>query len=188
MSETSQGLHTGIEYNTDLFEASTISRMLDHWQQLLLGVAAHPEWSILDLPLLTEAEHHSLIVEWNQTAAAFPAHECLHTLFEQQVERTPQAVALVYQDVHITYEALNCQANQLAHYLHSCGVGPDVFVGICVQRSPQMPVGLLGILKAGGAYVPLDPTYPEERLAFMLHDAQIHVLLTQEQLLEYRKN
>jgi amino acid adenylation domain-containing protein len=121
-------------------------------------------------------------MEWNDTQAKYPQSQCIHQLFEAQVERTPDAVAVVFENQQLTYQQLNCYANQLAHHLQALGVGPEVLVGICVERSLEMVVGLLGILKAGGAYVPLDPAYPHERQAFMLQDSQVAVLLTQTQL------
>jgi amino acid adenylation domain-containing protein len=134
--------------------------------------------------LLTEAERHQLLEEWNDTAADYPGDKCIHELFEEQVERTPEAIALVFEDQELTYRELNAKANQLANYLRKQGVGNEVMVGICVERSPEMVAGILGILKAGGAYVPLDPNYPAERLAFMLEDAAVPVLLTQSRLLD----
>ena len=121
-------------------------------------------------------------MEWNDTKTGDSQHLCIHQLFEAQVERTPDAIAVVLEDRQLTYGELNRRANQLAHHLRSLGVGPDVLVGICLEHSPEMVIGLLGILKAGGVYVPLDPTYPKERLAFMLEDARVPVLLTQERL------
>ncbi|HDN27235.1 MAG TPA: non-ribosomal peptide synthetase, partial [Thioploca sp.] len=132
---------------------------------------------------LTESQQHQILVEWNTTKADFPRDKCLHQLFEAQVERTPEAVAVVFEDSRLTYQELNQRANQLAHYLKKLGVGPEVLVGIYIERSLEMVVGLLGILKAGGAYLPLEPAYPQERLAFMLEEAQTPVLLTQEQIL-----
>ncbi|WP_414514278.1 non-ribosomal peptide synthetase [Nostoc sp. PCC 9305] len=134
---------------------------------------------------LTEAERHQLLVEWNDTKADYPQEKCIHQLFEEQVERTPNALATVFKDQHLTYQQLNERANQLANYLQKLGVRPEVLVGICVDRSLEMIVGILGILKAGGAYVPLDPEYPQERLAFMLEDMQASVLLTQQHLVEH---
>ena len=182
VEETSAGLRGTLEYNTDLFEAATIRRMLGHYQRLLEGMVADPGQPISRLPLLTEDERHQLLVEWNNTARDYPADRCVHQLFEEQVERTPDAVALVFEDQELTYGELNARSNQLAHYLQSQGVGPETLVAICMERSPEMVVGLLGILKAGGAYVPLDPEYPAERLAFMLQDAQAPLLLTQRHL------
>ena len=142
-----------------------------------------PTKATCEIDVLPEAERRQLLVEWNQTAARYPRDRCLHELFEDQVERTPEAVAVVFEDEQLTYRELNERANQLARYLQELGVGPDKLVAICVKRSLEMVVGLLGILKAGGAYVPLDPEYPEERLRFMLHDASASVLLTQRQFI-----
>lgn len=136
------------------------------------------------LPPLTGAQRHKLLVEWNATQSAYPRDTCIHQLFEAQVRRTPDAVAVVFEHERLTYQELNSKANQLAHFLQKRGVGPEVLVGLCVERSLEMLVGLLGILKAGGAYVPLDPAYPAERLSFMLQDAQVVLLLTQEHLLQ----
>ncbi|ODG99848.1 non-ribosomal peptide synthetase [Nostoc sp. KVJ20] len=185
LEETSEGIKGGIEYNTDLFDATTIARMLGHFQTLLEGIVANPEQHISDLPLLTAAEQHQLLGEWNNTEADYDLSQCLHQLFEAQVEKTPDAIAVKFADKHLTYNELNCRANQLANYLQTCGVQPDVLVAICVERSLEMVVGLLGILKAGGAYVPLDPEYPQERLAYMLEDCQAPVLLTQSNLVEH---
>src|SRR5581483_2692535 len=123
-----------------------------------------------------------LLVEWNETAAEYPQDRCVHELFEEQAARTPEAVAVVYEGAALNYRQLNARANRLAHHLRGLGVGPDVIVGLCVERSLEMVVGLLGILKAGGAYLPLDPQYPAERLAFMLKDAAAPVLVTQSGL------
>jgi len=181
--ETPSGLAGRVEYNTDLFDDSTITRMLGHFQTLLEGIVANPDQHLCDLPLLSAAEQHQLWEEWNQTAADYPKNACIHQLFEAQVERTPNAVAVVFEDEQLTYRELNQRANQLAHYLKTLGVKPEVLVGICLDRSIEMIVGLLGILKAGGAYVPLDPAYPQQRLALMMSDAQMPVLLTQKRLL-----
>ena len=183
VEETSAGLRGTLEYNTDLFDEGTIRRMLGHYQRLLEGMVADPGQPISRLPLLTEDERHQLLVEWNNTACDYPADRCVHQLFEEQVERTPGAVALVFEDQELTYGELNARSNQLAHHLRDLGVGPETLVGIYVDRSLEMVVGLLGILKAGGAYVPLDPEYPAERLAFMLQDMQAPVLLTRQRLL-----
>jgi amino acid adenylation domain-containing protein len=172
------------EYVTDLFERETIERMTGHFETLLEGIVAAPDQPISTLPILTKAERHQILVEWNDTAADYPKDRCIHELFEAQVERTPEAIALEFEASEITYRELNRRANQLAHSLISLGIGPEKLVGICVERSIEMVVGLLGILKAGGAYVPLDPSYPKERLCFMLEDAQVAVLLTQEKLVE----
>lgn len=188
--ETKAGLIGSWEYNSDLFEPDTIARMTSHFQTLLAAIIANPHQSIGELPLLNQQERHQLLVEWNDTYTPYPDSKCIHQLFEEQAEKTPYAVAVVYEDESLTYQQLNLRANQLAHYLRSLGVKPEVLVGICIERSSKtlpkasllMVVGLLGILKAGGAYVPLDPAYPQERLAFMLEDAQVSVLLTQENL------
>jgi amino acid adenylation domain-containing protein/non-ribosomal peptide synthase protein (TIGR01720 family) len=182
MLEESQGELTGdFEYNTDLFEAATIERMAGHFERLLGSLLEHPDQSIATLPLLTEAEERQLI-EWNQTATNYPREASIQQLFEAQVARTPDAVAVVYDAQHLTYRELNERANRLAHYLRKQGVGPESLVGIYAERSLEMIVGILGILKAGGAYLPLDLMYPPERIAFMLADAQASVLLTQENL------
>ncbi|OKH59454.1 hypothetical protein NIES2130_09045 [Scytonema sp. HK-05] len=181
---TGAGLVGVWEYSTDLFDTRTIERMTGHFVTLLEGIVANPEERISQLPMLTQVEQHQLLVEWNSTQAKYPFDKCIHELFEEQVKRTPDAVAVIFDNQQLTYQQLNCRANQLAHYLQSLGVKPDTLVGICVERSLLMVVGLLGILKAGGAYLPLDPDYPQERLSFMLEDAQVPVLLTQQQLLE----
>lgn len=180
--ETKAGLIGSWEYNSDLFEPDTIARMTSHFQTLLAAIIANPHQRIGELPLLSQQERHQLLVEWNDTYRPYPHSKCIHQLFEQQVEKTPNAVAVVYEEESLTYQQLNDRTNQLAHYLRSVGVKPEVLVGICIERSPLMIVGMLGILKAGGVYVPLDPAYPQERLAFMLEDAQVSVLLTQESL------
>ena len=182
LKETGQGLTGTLEYNTDLFETATISRMAGHFRTLLASIAAHPEGRLSELALLTEPERQQLLVAWNDTNAVYPHNQCLPQLFEAQVARTPNAFAVVYEDQQLTYGELNQRANQLAHHLRAFGVGPDVLVGICVERSVEMVVGLLGILKAGGAYVPLEPDYPQARLAFMLEDSQVTVLVTQQRL------
>ncbi|PSB02088.1 non-ribosomal peptide synthetase [Merismopedia glauca] len=182
LEQTNNGLIGKWEYNTDLFDSETIERMSGHFQSLLEGIVAHPEQPISELPLLTAPEKQQLLVEWNQTDAEYPQDKCIHQLFEEQVKRTPDAVAVVFEQQQLTYRELNTRANQLAHYLRTLGVEPDVPVGICVERSLEMVVGLLGILKAGGAYVPLDPAYPQDRLSFMLENSQASVLLTSQNL------
>ena len=182
MSETEQGLDGSLEYDTDLFDASTIDRMLGHFSTLLEGIVADPNLPVSDLPLLTEAEQRRLLVEWNDTHAQYPHGECLHDLIEAQVERSPDTVALVFEDQQLTYRELNRKANQLARYLRALGVGPEARVGLFLPRSVEMVVGVLGVLKAGGAYVPMDPVYPVERLAFMLRDSRATVVLTEERL------
>ena len=178
--EHPDGLTGVIEYSTDLFNAETITRLAGHFQTLLEAVVAHPETAIAELPLLTAPERHQLLVEWNATQTEYPKEKCIHHYFEEQVARTPDAIALVFEDQQLSYQGLNAKANQLAHYLQTLGVQPDTLVAICLDRSIDLVIGLLAILKAGGAYVPLDPTYPRERLAFMLDDSQISLLLTQK--------
>ncbi|MDZ8090959.1 MAG: amino acid adenylation domain-containing protein [Nostoc sp. DedQUE05] len=184
MYNSGAGLVGVWEYSTDLFDASTIERMTGHFVNLLEGIVTNSKERISQLPMLTQVEQQQLLVEWNDTQVDYPFDKCIHQLFEEQVERTPNAVAVIFDNQQLTYQQLNCRANQLAHYLQSLGVTADTLVGICVERSLEMVVGLLGILKAGGAYVPLDPDYPQERLSFMLEDAQVKVLLTQQQVVE----
>ena len=181
--ESNKRLVGNMEYSTDLFEAETIKRMLGHFQTLLAAVVADPAQQLSTLPLLTEAEEQQL-AEWNNTTREYPREACIHELFEAQVARTPEAVAVKFGDREISYRELNGRANQVAHYLRSRGVGPEVCVGVCLERSVDLVVALVAILKAGGAYVPLDPSYPQERLAFMLDDAQVQVLLTHSSLAE----
>ena len=175
--ESGGGLHAQIEYNTDLFRRDTIERMLGHLQTLLRAAVTRPEQAIARLPMLTEAEFRRL-AEWNETHVPRPEDESLHGLFEAQAARTPDAVAVIYEGRRLTYAELNRRANQLAHHLRARGVAPEARVGVLLERSPEMVVALLGVLKAGAAYVPLDPEYPQERLAFMLEDARVSVLLT----------
>ncbi len=178
-----------LAYSCHRFEAATVTRMLGHLQNVLQSIVTNPHQRLKELSLLTAAQQYQLLVEWNQECRRQEAEGtetgldlCIHQLFEAQVERTPDAVAVVFEDQQLSYYELNARANQLAHYLQSVGVKPEVLVGLCVERSLEMVVGLLGILKAGGAYLPLDPTYPPQRLACMVEDAQISVLLTQEKL------
>ena len=173
-----------ITYDDTRFDKETIQRLLGHLKTLIVEITTNPQQNISQVSMLTEAERHQLLVEWNNTTVDYPKDKCIHQLFETQVEKTPDAVAVVFKDRHLTYQQLNQRANQLAHHLQSLEVGPDILVGICLKRSVEMVVGLLGILKAGGAYVPLDPHYPPERLSYMLADAGVKVLLTQQSLLE----
>ena len=171
-----------MEYATDLFDRETIERLAGNFKTLLEGVAADAERPISELPLLSEAERRQLLEEWNATEAEYPREKCLHELFEEQVERTPDAAAVAFEEQSLTYRELDRRANRLARRLQTLGVGPEARVGICVERSLEMVVGLLGILKAGGAYVPLDPSYPAERLRFMLDDSGAAVLITQRRM------
>ncbi|MFP5263078.1 MAG: amino acid adenylation domain-containing protein [Blastocatellia bacterium] len=183
--ESGRGLTGLLIYNSDIFEPDTIKRLTKHFQVVAGAVVSNPERPIPDLSLLTQAERHQLLSEWNDTGKEYPVDACIQDLFEAQVRKTPNATALVFDDERLTYAELNTRANQLARYLRKLGVGPEVRVGILVDRSIEMLVGLLGTLKAGGTYVPLDPDYRQERVAFMLEDAQISVLLTQRWLLEW---
>ena len=182
VTATAGGLRCALEYRTDLFDASTIRRLVDHFQTLVTDAIARPDQRVAFLALLSPPERQQLLVGWNDTARAYPRDVCVHQLFEAQVDRTPDAVAAEFDGRRLTYRELDRRANQLARHLSKLGVGPEVLVGICVERSLDMVVGLLGILKAGGGYVPLDPSYPQARLAFMVEDAAISVLVTQTPL------
>ncbi|MDZ8090962.1 MAG: amino acid adenylation domain-containing protein [Nostoc sp. DedQUE05] len=184
LAEGNSSLAGIFKYNTDLFDASTIERMAGHFVTLLEGIVANPQQNISQLPLLTQPEQQQLLAEWNNTQVEYHQNKCIHQLFEEQVARTPDAVAVVFENQQLTYHQLNCRANQLAHYLRSLGVKSDTLVGLCVERTLYTIVGILGILKTGGAYLPLDPEYPTERLSFMLEDAQVKVILTQQQLVD----
>ncbi|MDJ0901106.1 MAG: amino acid adenylation domain-containing protein [Xenococcus sp. MO_188.B8] len=183
--EEPAGLSCVFAYKTDLFDAATITQMAGHFQTLLSAIVENPQQRVGELPLLTPAEKHQLLVEWNDTKSEYPSDKCIHQLFEEQVEKTPDAVAVVFEDKQLTYRELNARANQLARYLRSLGVKPEVLVGICLERSLEMVVGLLAILKAGGAYVPIAPALPTERIAYMLENSQARVLLTQQDLFEW---
>jgi amino acid adenylation domain-containing protein len=182
MAEEPEGLDGVLEYNTDLFDAATIARLATHFQTLLAAVITNPRHPIATLPLLTEQERHQLLVEWNRTRTAYPAHSTIDQLFEAQAELTPDAIALVCEDLQLSYRELNERANQLAHFLRRLGVGPETVVALCLERSVEMVIGLLAILKAGGAYLPLDPAYPLKRLALILEETSAPVLLTQQRL------
>ena len=184
MEEMDGQLKGYCDCDTNLFHAETIEGMIGHFQTLLEGIVANPEQRLSELPVLTDPERHQLLVEWNDTKTDYPKDKCIHELFEEQVERTPDAIAVVYADQRLTYRELNQRANQLAHSLRKLGVGPEVLVDVCLERSLEMIVGILGILKAGGAYVPLDPSYPKERLVFMVEDSRAPVLITQSSLIE----
>jgi len=180
VEDTQEGIISSLERRTDILNQN----ILGHFQTLLQGIVSNPNQRLSALLLLTEAERHQVLVEWNATETEYPQKQCIYELFEAQVAQTPDAVVVVFEESHLTYQELSRRSNQLAHHLRKLGVGPEVLVGISMERSLEMLVGLMGILKAGGAYVPLDPTYPKERLAFMLEDARVPVLLTQEQVLE----
>ena len=184
LREQPQGLVGSLEYNTDLFDAATITRMLGNFQTLLECIAADSDRRLSTLSLLTEAERQQVLVEWNGKPVHPARDSCLHELFEAHVERAPDAIAVVSEGKQLTYGELNRRANQLAHHLRKRGVEPEVPVGICVERSVEMVVGLLAILKAGGAYVPLDPDYPTQRLAYMMEDVQAPIVVTQQHLID----
>ncbi|MBN8472056.1 amino acid adenylation domain-containing protein [Corallococcus exiguus] len=182
ISETARGLECGCEYRTDLFEAATIDRLLRHLGTLLQAAAASPESPLSTLPLMDETEQRQVLVDWNATSRDFPREACAHQLFEAQVARTPHATAVRFEGTALTYAQLDTRANQLAHHLRALGVRPDVPVALCVERSLETVVAILGILKAGGAWVPLDASYPVERLTYMLRDCAAPVLVTTEAL------
>jgi amino acid adenylation domain-containing protein len=171
------------EYNTDLFDSTTIDRLLGEYERLLRSIVGNPDRRISDLAILTEAEQHQLVVEWNDTQRDSAPFKCAHQMFEEQVERTPDGIAVVFEEQELTYRELNSRANQVAHFLKKLGVGGERLVGIYMGRSLEMIVGLLAVLKAGGAYLPLDPEIPKERLSFMLAESQTPLLLTQQRYL-----
>ncbi|WP_026736179.1 non-ribosomal peptide synthetase [Fischerella sp. PCC 9605] len=183
VSEIDGELILDCDYNTDLFDASTINGILEILQTFLEKTVTNPEQLLATIPLLNESQRHQLLVEFNKTNKEYPQNKCIHELFAEQVEKTPDAVAVVSGEQKLTYRELNHRANQLANYLQTLGVKPEVLVGICIESSWEMMVGMLGILKAGGAYVPLDPSYPQERLDYILSDSRVSVLLTTENLL-----
>jgi amino acid adenylation domain-containing protein/non-ribosomal peptide synthase protein (TIGR01720 family) len=180
-----QTLRGRVEYATDLFNASSIERLIDHWQIILAACVDNPSARIATFPQLTAHEYQLSIEQWNATRRQYTTRECLHQLIEGQVERTPQRLAVIFEKEQLSYRELNQRANQLAHYLQTAGVGPDVLVGVCLERSLELIISLLAILKAGGAYVPFDPSYPAERLAFMLEDSGVSVLLSDTRLLPH---
>jgi len=179
--ENRQGLLAQMEYNTDLFEFATIQRMLGHLEHLLETIVAHPDRKLSELCLLTESEWRQLVVDYNATRKEFPNHLCFHNLFELQVERTPDALALVCGAEELSYSQLNAAANQLAHRLIEAGIGPEKRVALCLERSPQMVIALLAVNKAGGAYLPLNEHWPPNRLQFILEDGNVSAVLTQQQ-------
>jgi len=186
--ETDQGMTVSIEYNTDLFDESTIQRMSTHYQTVLMGIVDDPEKRVADLPLLTTEERDLILYQWNQTRAAYPKHICLHHLFEAQVEKTPDRVALICDDASgnksLTYKELNLRINRVAHYLKESGIKPDQLVGVCLERSFKMVIALYAALKAGAAYLPLDPTNPRERISYVIHDAQPDIIVTADRYVD----
>ncbi|MEG4109751.1 amino acid adenylation domain-containing protein [Microcoleus sp. S13_C5] len=184
LKPTTEGLEGSWSYSKDLFDAETIERMKEHFQIFLAGIVAHPELPISALPLLPDKEKHLLLVEWNQTQTDDPQDQCLHQLVAGQAEATPEKIAVSFEGQTLTYQELHQRSNQVANYLQKRGVKPDDLVGICVERSLEMLVGLLGVLKAGGAYVPIDPNYPPDRVEYMIDNSQAKVLLTQQRLVK----
>jgi amino acid adenylation domain-containing protein len=183
LSETEDGLAGDLEYSSDLFDEETIRRMAGHYVELLEGAVNDPDVRVSELPMLSERERRQILEEWNATEREYPRDRCIHELFEEQVKRSPGRVALVCGEERLTYEELNRRANRLAHRLQKEGVEGDVLVGLCMDRSLEMVVGIVGILKAGGAYLPLDPRYPQERLRFMVADARPKVIVAQKETL-----
>ena len=184
MTESGGTLVGSLSYATDLFDAATTERLARQFVRLLHGVAANPQERISRLPLLCDAERRQMLAEWNVTADAVPPDGCLHALFARQAARTPRDPAVIHRDEELSYEELDANANRLAHYLRTVGIGPDAVVGLCVERSFALLTGVIGILKAGGAYLPLDPSYPADRLAYMLADSGTRVVLTQASLVD----
>jgi amino acid adenylation domain-containing protein len=182
VTETDQGLIANLHYNTDLFDAMTVQRMLKHFRTLLESIVANPEQKIYELPLMDEEEAQQLLVGWNNNHTEDSPDTCVHQMFEAQAELAPDKVAVMFEDGRLTYRELNERADQLAHHLQALGVGPESTVGLFFERGFEMIVGILGVLKAGGACVPLDPSYPHKRLGFMLDNSGVEVLLTEQRL------
>jgi amino acid adenylation domain-containing protein len=180
--ETPEGLSGYFSYDTDLFDRETVLRLTSAFETLLSGVLIDPTTPINFLPILSREERQRLLIEWNETAVQFPVEACLHDLFEQQAYERPNAVAISHRNEHVTYQELDQRANALARQLRQKGVGPDVVVGLCMERSVELVLGMLGILKAGGAYLPLDPKYPTTRLRFMVNDIGVRLVVTQQHL------
>jgi amino acid adenylation domain-containing protein/non-ribosomal peptide synthase protein (TIGR01720 family) len=180
--EFEHGIGASLGYATALFDTRTVKALAGHWLTLLHGIVQTPGHTIAQLPLLDSAQHEQIVGAWNRTPAQYPSEQCIHQVIEGHAAHTPDRIAVVCEDGQLTYQQLNWQANRLAQRLRDAGTGPDVLVGIAVTRSLEMVVGLLAILKAGGAYVPLDPEYPQDRLAYMMADSGIALLLTQSPL------
>ncbi|HEY4575564.1 MAG TPA: AMP-binding protein, partial [Thermoanaerobaculia bacterium] len=183
LTDSARGIEGFVEYNLDLFDQGTVARLIDHYTRVLAAVVADPRLRLSALPLLSEGERRQVLAGWNATQAEFPT-ATLHGWIEEQARRTPEAVAVELEGSRLTYAELDREANRLARHLRRLGVAPDVLVGLAMERSLSMVVGVLAVLKAGGAYVPLDPEYPKERLTHMLEDSRVPVLLTQESLLD----
>ncbi len=184
LSENNEGMNAALEYNTDLFDRATVERLLNHYHNLLQAIVRAPETPVIYLPFLSQAEERRILIEWNDTLTKRAPNRCIHELVEARVSETPDAEAVVTRNDRITYELLNAEANQLAHYLREQGVGPDTVVGILHEKHIRLLVAVLGVLKAGAAYLPVDPDYPEERIRYMLEDAAAPVLVTQQNLKE----
>ncbi|MEW6737531.1 MAG: amino acid adenylation domain-containing protein, partial [Acidobacteriota bacterium] len=184
MQEDEEGIAGSLEFNSDLFEITTIKRMVGHLTTLLKSIVANPDERIAQLSILTESERFQLLIQWNSSDLAYLNDICVHELFEAQVRHQPDAVAVVFEETRLTYRTLNARANQLAHYLRSIGIKPETRIAICLERSVDMIVSVLAVLKAGAAYVPLDPAYPRERLMLMLEDAQAALLITQQSVIK----
>ncbi|CBN59210.1 MULTISPECIES: non-ribosomal peptide synthetase [Kamptonema] len=184
ISESKEGLTGFLEYSTDLFDVATITGLIDNFQTLLESIVANPDCPISELPILTTQQREKLLLEWNNTQTTYPQDASLHQLFEWQVQDFPESLALIDSSEKITYRQLNQKVNQLAHYLQKLGVTTETLVGICLDRSVEMIVGILAILKAGGAYIPLDPNYPADRLSFMLSDSQVSLVISHSSLID----
>ena len=182
VSEVGDRLRCALEYNTDLYDARTIEQMLRHFRYVLESVIRDPSRRVSEIELQSEPEQRELLERWNQTQAEYPRESSLVELVDAQAARTPHQVAAVFEGQQLTYGDLNQRANQLAHRLRTLGVGPDILVGVCLERSLEMLVAILGVVKAGGAYLPVDPAFPKDRQAFMLDDAKVPVLLTSAKL------
>src|SRR5262249_16544785 len=179
----SEGKLSGtLQYNVELFSHTTITQMVAHFRNLIENIVAYPDMAVSLLPFLTQKEKDCLLYEWNDTSSSCSADSGIHQLFEERAVQSPDAVALIYDHQEIKYDELNRKANQLARHLRNIGIGPDKTVGVFIDRSPELVVSILGILKAGGAYVPLDTKYPKQRLAFMVEDAQISVIIAKSWL------
>jgi amino acid adenylation domain-containing protein len=180
-----QGLNGYVEYNTDLYKSETIEQLVRHYLVVLAAVIENPDLNIDQIPILTAEEKHNILVEWNQTTTSYPDQDCAHELVEQQAINHPQTSAILFEDHVLTYSQLDQKANQLAWYLRGKQVGKNDIIGISMERSPEMIIAILGTMKSGAAYLPLDPSYPQDRLAFMMSDADISVLITKSQLLDW---
>ncbi|MCJ8281810.1 MAG: AMP-binding protein [Rivularia sp. ALOHA_DT_140] len=187
LQDTETGISGQVEYSSDLFDEETILRLVEHFRVLLEGIVENPDCQIGYLPLLNEAESKQILWEWNETQQNYQNNYCIHELFEIQVEKTPDAIALVHDNCQLTYKELNNRANQLAHHLQELGVKPESKVGVYLERNLELVIGILGIIKAGAAYVPLDPAYPQARTEYIIEDARIEILLISEDTNQYKQ-